>query len=702
MHSDRSLAFLDGLFGSRAEYYRTSKWLTGDFESDIWAFAFEDAHLGDFQIDFNVHLSDGTLLSDPSNRRILNTFKYWINACTHTDCTKGRGVNYSSSTAKLRIDTTLSVIDYVLLNDEHLGILDCGLEAINEDHLKQFVSQVVDTNSIAESIYDWSSALKAFLLSHLAGESSTDFSDQDVPGDVEFDSVSEQQAENGGLDIPVNTVPMIRRWLWKNGFYRKSYKHRYLYIPNLSKLARAIYGKTTLRGSVGKKPFPSVLGLTEVNHDRKEYPAVPVHSADGNSTCQTRLLSYKSAFQALRLLHAHEFEREELSLPSKAVLGTVDRYIPEHREKSRFRSLPTSVVLAAIEAAVTFHINYAENLHQSFDNLLKELKKFRQRAGGEYLRVSKLLTDRQFAGLMHPQVRELGVQKWSLSKVGPDHRFRQLRDNRGLSELIRVYYGGTAIVLGALMARRQSELMSLDASTCIDSTGQYLVFEKSKSTSLLDGRRTVVARPIDAIAVEMTRTLVRFQESLIKHGFLERKGKLFDAISTLRPDSICSVEKYQHTYNANIDIFCDYFQMPLWDGRRYYIRTHQLRRFFALSFFWGSGFGGMDTLRWFLGHTDPEHLYRYITENCPGEVLRHAKTQFLAETLEDHEELTALIEERYGTEDFIMLHTEELEQHIDQLLIDGTIEVEPDFLDDAAGGRYKIVVIVKEKRNHRG
>lgn len=39
-----------------------------------------------------------------------------------------------------------------------------------------------------------------------------------------------------------------------------------------------------------------------------------------------------------------------------------------------------------------------------------------------------------------------------------------------------------------------------------------------------------------------------------------------------------------------------------------------------MCFFWGSGFGSLDTLRWFLGHTNVEYVYHYITESTSGDI----------------------------------------------------------------------------------
>ena len=89
-----------------------------------------------------------------------------------------------------------------------------------------------------------------------------------------------------------------------------------------------------------------------------------------------------------------------------------------------------------------------------------------------------------------------------------------------------------------------------------------------------------------------------------------------------------------YSYNRNLDFLCDYIQTPInKKGERYYIRQHQLRRFFAMLFFHSASFGGLETLQWMLGHTDIEHLWNYITETLDGTVLRGAKAQFVAQSL---------------------------------------------------------------------
>ncbi len=188
----------------------------------------------------------------------------------------------------------------------------------------------------------------------------------------------------------------------------------------------------------------------------------------------------------------------------------------------------------------------------------------------------------------------------------------------------------------------------------------------------------------------------------------------------------------------NLNLFCDYFETKTVEIRsdhmhRYYIRQHQLRRFFAMAFFWGSGYDGLDTLRWFLGHTDAEHLWHYITENTPGVVLRGVKAETIVhginrDKIEGIEKLRELLKKRYSVDDVLIESLSEtieayqndeedgyitveppisdlrfqLDHEIDCLLSDGVIDLQPTFctIQDENGETIQtinLVLIVKEE-----
>src|SRR5579875_302826 len=244
------------------------------------------------------------------------------------------------------------------------------------------------------------------------------------------------------------------------------------------------------------------------------------------------------------------------------------------------------------------------------------------------------------------------------------------------------------------MARRQSELISLKANQSIDYINKTLFFKRSKSTKNVFGVKDTIELPIDEMALDMLKNLEKFQDILIKYAHLEKYTNIFSTIKYNNPLKINQRLK-EDLYNDNLDVFFDYIEMDSENDARYYIRQHQLRRFFAMSFFWGNGFGGMDTLRWFLGHTDVQHLYHYITESTEGSVLKSVKAQYVYETLNEQENLKSLLFMKYGTKNFNLIEREVLEDYIQDLIDEGNVSVEPEFLEDNNGQQYKILVKVK-------
>ncbi|OJY97859.1 MAG: hypothetical protein BGP25_00005 [Lysobacterales bacterium 63-13] len=118
-----------------------------------------------------------------------------------------------------------------------------------------------------------------------------------------------------------------------------------------------------------------------------------------------------------------------------------------------------------------------------------------------------------------------------------------------------------------------------------------------------------------------------------------------------------------------------------------------------MLFFWGGGFGGLDTLRWFLGHTDAEHLWHYITEFTPGATLRSVSAEWTVYAVKhatvEAELLGAELAEHFGTTDFSIIEEVTLQSYVEDLIESGRLIVEPQFLD--GGRRHRIAVVLKPR-----
>jgi len=282
-----------------------------------------------------------------------------------------------------------------------------------------------------------------------------------------------------------------------------------------------------------------------------------------------------------------------------------------------------------------------------------------------------------------------------------DHKlyYEQVRRGASFWHLLMTLYGCAIVTVGALMARRVSEIMTLPCLECIDLKGRYLLFGNAKSGS--HGIRQKEARPIPEIAVRMIRTMQRLQIGLKAAKSLQGYTYLF---ALPHRTDLTLTKNANPSPDRALDIFCDYFEIEAdQQGRRYYFRLHQLRRFFAMAFFWGGAPGGSDTLRWFLGHTDIRHLYHYITESTPGSVLNSVKASISSELVRRDDksahELAVLCEKHFGSRNFTVLTDGDLEEYLEELVASGDVTVEPNFFSENGEERYQLIIVVKEKRN---
>ncbi|EPL08168.1 integrase family protein [Pseudomonas sp. CF150] len=206
------------------------------------------------------------------------------------------------------------------------------------------------------------------------------------------------------------------------------------------------------------------------------------------------------------------------------------------------------------------------------------------------------------------------------------------------------------------------------------------------------------SRPIDAIAVEMITELQRFQKLLKRLKVIDDLSDLFSSPSVLGTIFFQGCSLYN--YNRHLDFACDYFESDLNEhGERYYVRQHQLRRFFAIMFFYTNSFGELDTLRWMLGHRDVEHVWHYLTESLDAKEIRGAGVRYFAELakkdrLENYKNLQQLLAERFGTTTFKLVDEQQIEDYLSALVEEGKARIEPHFFNDENGKSLKVLFII--------
>ncbi|MDV7665861.1 hypothetical protein R4606_13865 [Acinetobacter baumannii] len=582
---------------------KTPYWFEKDtnFEDNIWNINIANKKstisFNDIKIDNNKYLIE--------NIELLNTFKYWL--CIQGHPIFNKGLLIKPETLQSNLSNTIDFINYILLNAEKLQLSKLSLLCIDNSFIIDFLINI-GTKGKYDGIYNFSLLTEEYLKNNIKNLKLSELH--------EFEKkypLLNINYESNKLNLDINDIRKARFWIHINkiNISEKLYKGKILNT---------------------NKRFPSFDELRISANINTEYPRLSVTTSTENDFSYQVLQTYIKTIKSLTLVHLQEDYAQLLNFDLKEInIKRINREINLKRP-GRYVTLPADTTFKAIKDSF-------EYIHKNMDFLQDLILDF-------YIFKEKF-PNSTFQQLIehHPlkkKIDEFGIKRLNNTKAF--NYFINLRNNSGLIESYNIMLACCLVLIGALTARRMSEILELDAFNCIipnninpilnKNTEFEIVFENRKSG--IGGEyfhREKLARPIPRSVAIIIYKLQEFNKKIIKHKFIKK-----DNLSLFNFLNINKLKFKKLSFQASCEIlnnYCDYFETKiiLEDSvyKRYYIRQHQLRRFFAMMFFWSKGFDGLDTLRYLLGHTDIEHLYHYITEPITGAVLNGVKAHTLTE-----------------------------------------------------------------------
>lgn len=636
-----------------------------DISSDKWDIKFKEKGVNKLTLDFNVLMYDGQMLTSPKHSKLLDVFKWWLLVPFNSMYTGGK--QYSGGTLYIYVRSIASWIDSILYHQKSLNLCERHMSSVNEDFCK---SVLVDygVGKYIGSRYNFYTDVSCLLKESALGVSESDLNvfEERFPPILSTDKY---------LNMTELEVRKSRCWLFNNGYYgqgRKHYTYNYTFkqYPDLENIRSnyCIYNNAKYINP------PELLLYESDGFSTKEFEAVGVrHESEIRSSgaISNLLYSLRFLFSVELNIENHDVRIEELSKIELNVIRELVKSEPE----GRFNILPVNTVFKAISDAFTFSLKNSENIFNSMYNVIFNLPEkvslndrntlaYRRGAVAEYI---------------FYDVKRLGVKEFSITgdaqRTLGDNYFSAIRNNHSFIDLYRVSIGSMILLVGALMARRVTEIVDLDLKSCLSPESNpnlsenidveyYLNFQNQKSgvsTNTKKGRvKDSLSRPIPRSLAKLIYNYKTFAMRLLELCGVKYKTNHF--LVSVNPTSmkVFFTSKNQCGINSYLDYFCDYFQTEIitkdtGQVYRYYIRTHQLRRFFAMVFFWSKKYGGLDTLRHMMGHTDIRHLYNYITEKTTGRVLNGIKAHYIRESYKDGDievidKLRSILKLRYNTD----------------------------------------------------
>lgn len=625
------------------------------FEDDIWTIQVSKKNK---VIDFNITLNDGNKLTSIKHRPLLNAFKYWLVAQGNPFYNGGKIVK--PTTIQHNLNRVLTLIDALLINGGKIKLAERHLGAIDEGVALDILSKIAKYG-VTEGIYSYTTKVKEYLANNI--DSVTDIQLSQFKEMFPYAFEQHVLAQDNQLTLTESQRVKACCFLYHHNAYVKG--GGATKVPN-SAIFYHLH-KDTFAFKNQNLPKFDELAIKPLTIST-EYNAIPVKD-DSTLYNESGLREYITIFRTLLVVNGHN---DASSLPVDTIKNiSVQRIkkLVELKPNGRYTTLPATLVFKTIRNAFEFVLDHTDTILDTAFNALsnrphKNMPLYRNGKNTATIEIYK----EDFINHHVPDcLKALGVKNWRVlnSEVGC---FDKRRANEDFTNLFHVLMGSIQILVGATMGRRAGELIDLNATDNLlpkkvnPNTNREvdfeLVFDNRKSgIGGKHGARETLSRPVLNSVAGLIYKLQQFNKKLIEAN-IYKKSQL-SLFTTLNAHKITLHKVEPATYANNLDAFCDYFETDVieyikGDKRRYYIRQHQLRRFFAMVFFWSKGFDGLDTLRHFLGHTDLEHLYHYITEGATGQVLAGVKAKYLIESMDKNhvqniEKLEPILKKHFKT-----------------------------------------------------
>ncbi|MBY7784149.1 integrase [Vibrio fluvialis] len=737
---------------------RQPEWLKSSFLAKKWVLTFgktpKTIHWD------TVYLDDGKKLTDTKHHNLLNSFKYWITAADNP--LENGGKIISPTTAYNKVTKVIALINAVLLHSKELKLAKYHLLNVNDDFWLNILTKYAEHGNF-QGVYEIDKRTQALL-----DNASQSVSNADAQTFKEkFPYVTRDIAQDDSFLFLVEREKACA-WLFEQGYYYVGEGIKY--TGNSAVLGELLFKGNMLYHDIN---LPNYAELhIKAPKRNSEYRAVENQDASTGTNQQT----ISTYIEAIRLIYTN-LDREDAASPSifseRVSSGQINQLVSLKRT-GRTRTLPPTFVFNLIRQCYEFakeHLPTEEGAVTLLDETLTLLSKARSKSASaksntlrpsESSRAWNEELHREMSGsergywfqteainCLSSEYLEKGIKQIQGVVQSVENRHERIRANESLFDLFSILQGAIQVLVGAIMARRQDELIKLKPHGNLSpnvspfseegaKTEYNLIFKVKKTGS--KGVNATLEKPIPLSIARFIWQLEQFNIKASELNLCKGKPSLFNNLNS----SHCQLSQVNSkTYNAHLDALCDYLETDLveYDNgecRRNYVRQHQLRRFFAMAFFWSKGFDGMDALRWMLGHSDLEHLYNYISESETGAVLNGAKASVIVRGVVDStselakldgiEEVRKIIAERltgdsstpitiesvseaaedYDDESYLTVpHISQLQKEQDieteviQLLEEGRITLEPEFftIEDADGNTtqtFNLILKIKD------
>ncbi|EAQ97016.2 site-specific integrase [Congregibacter litoralis] len=303
--------------------------------------------------------------------------------------------------------------------------------------------------------------------------------------------------------------------------------------------------------------------------------------------------------------------------------------------KNRTPTIPVDIALHYLDSAIFWVVEIGPELlelKKKYDKRLRHVMSKVTKKKDEAARTIQIDLPIELKEKL--ATRNIDIVRYNRYSSGTTHR--KIREDMTLEDAVSCLIAAAFILVSTFSCKRISEVLALSEEAIRPSLdgGWELVFGLKKSSPSENLRK--VGRPVPDIVEKACGLLVDLYPACIDLPESTSSKPIFlnDYAESLK--SRAPRFASEHTMYHHLELYADVEQIPLNDrGERWYLRSHELRRFFAITYFWHDRFAGLSALSWLMGHSSTEETMRYVVEEIAGAELPEEEARLTASALTD-------------------------------------------------------------------
>ena len=374
----------------------------------------------------------------------------------------------------------------------------------------------------------------------------------------------------------------------------------------------------------------------------------------------------------------------------------------KYTKKGRTPNIPIHTALYYLDHAIKWVVDYGIHLIKYKNSIEDEISRLQ----GDSKDRREIYGPRAFENITKPaELNDFIFDRYHRHPTGTKNKIK--RESLSLLDAIDCLTAACFIVIATFTARRRQEILELKDDAISDEyDGHVLEFgiEKSSAHHILDTTK----RPVPV--------LVNITCNLLGCMYLKEKNDssnklMSDYLFTYRKGNKLSPFKNNKIIN-NINLFADIINVPTYKDkndnsvtRRWYLRPHECRRFFAYTYFWNSNDSSLEALCWFMGHLTTQETERYISNSIGASEIPETLSELTIsalynnETKADLEALKDLTFNHFNVDNIEFIDKNHLSLYLKELYESGELDIE---IVNIPGSDIKEVLCVKIKGAYNG